>query len=153
MYMKRKYREYTDDEFRDAAASVKSLAGLLRVLNLKPAGGNYVHAKYTLQRLQVNTDHWTGQAWNRGEQLKDFHEYTRANRIKPHLIKERGHCCEKCTNTHWLGVPITLEVHHLDGDRSNNEKNNLQLLCCNCHSVTESWRRPKKILTQSKLSN
>ena len=35
---------------------------------------------------------------------------------------------------------IPLEVHHLDGDRMNNELSNLQLLCPNCHALTENWR-------------
>ena len=40
----------------------------------------------------------------------------------------------------WLGKPITLEVHHKDGNHQNNELENLQLLCPNCHSYTDNWR-------------
>lgn len=93
--------------------------------------------------MKVDTTHWTGQAWNKGEQLKDFSDYTRAYRIKPHLIKERGHKCEVCNLSNWLEAPITLEIHHINGDRTNNNKNNLQLLCPNCHSMTENWRNRK----------
>ncbi len=100
--------------------------------------------KRNLQRLEINTDHWTGQAWNKGEQLKDYSDYSRAIRVKPHLIKDRGHQCEGCDLSEWLGFPITLELHHVDGDRTHNEAINLQLLCPNCHSTTENWRNRKK---------
>ena len=35
--------------------------------------------------------------------------------------------------------PINLELHHIDGDKSNNNLNNLQLLCPNCHSYTDNF--------------
>ena len=58
--------------------------------------------------------------------------------LKP-LIELRGHQCECCKNTEWLGQPINLQVHHIDGDRTNNELDNLQLLCLNCHSYTDNF--------------
>ena len=52
----------------------------------------------------------------------------------------RGHACENCGKKEWLGKPIPLEVHHLDGDKLNNELSNLQLLCPNCHALTDNYR-------------
>jgi hypothetical protein len=43
--------------------------------------------------------------------------------------------CEKCGNTHWLGVQLTLELHHKNGDHFDNELDNLEILCPNCHSI------------------
>lgn len=56
------------------------------------------------------------------------------------LIRVRGHRCEACAGTSWLGRPMPLEVHHIDGNRQNNADSNLQLLCCNCHSFTPNYR-------------
>ena len=142
-FIMRKYREYTDESIIENAKSVKSLAGLLKSLGLKPCGGNYANIKRKLQQLEIDTSHWTGKAWNRGEQLKDWSDYTRAGKLKPHLIKKRGNKCESCGLETWLDFPITLEVHHIDGDKTNNSEDNLQLLCPNCHSVTDNWRKPK----------
>jgi hypothetical protein len=140
------YREYTDDDVIRAAARVFSIAGLLRAINLKPTGGNYIHAKKTLQRLAIDTSHWTGQLWNKGERLKNWQDYTKVEKLKKHLLRERGIQCENCKLFTWLDKPITLEVEHLDGDRTNNHIDNLKLLCPNCHSYTRTWRRRKSSL-------
>ena len=47
--------------------------------------------------------------------------------------------CDICGISEWNGEPIKLQVHHKDGDRLNNEINNLQILCPNCHSQTDNW--------------
>ena len=56
------------------------------------------------------------------------------------LVYLKGHQCEKCGNTKWLEQQIILEVHHKDGDHLNNVLENLELLCPNCHALTENWR-------------
>ena len=47
--------------------------------------------------------------------------------------------CERCGISEWMGEPITIEIHHLDGDHFNNEPSNLACLCPNCHSQTENY--------------
>lgn len=45
----------------------------------------------------------------------------------------KGDACERC-----LFVPqhtCQLDVHHLDGDHSNNDPANLETLCANCHRL------------------
>lgn len=47
--------------------------------------------------------------------------------------------CEGCGLTAWLGAPISLELHHVNGDGHDNRLANLRLLCPNCHSQTDTW--------------
>jgi hypothetical protein len=140
---KRKYKEYTDDDVIQAVSSSKSLAQVLKKLDLVVAGGNYDHIKLTIQQLNLDCSHFTGKAWNKGERMKDWSDYSRGSKLKPHLIKKRNHKCENCGNTEWMGLPISLEIEHIDGDKTNNCETNLKLLCCNCHAQTPTWRRQK----------
>lgn len=64
------------------------------------------------------------------------------NKVRNKILKEglKPHQCECCGLTEWMGKPIPLELHHIDGDRTHNELSNYQLLCPNCHAMTENYR-------------
>jgi len=136
-----KYKDYTDQQIIDAVKASFSISQVLKKLNLKQAGGNYANIQKNIQRLSLDTSHFTGKAWNKDQQLKDWSDYSKVSNLKPHLIKKRSHKCEQCQLSEWLSEPIKLEVHHIDGDRTNNIETNLQLLCPNCHAMTDSWRK------------
>ena len=77
--------------------------------------------------------------WNKNKYNADF-SYNGIGSHKKVLIQERGHKCESCNLTDWLGEPIPLELEHCDGDNKNNVKENLLLLCPNCHAKTTFYR-------------
>ena len=79
-------------------------------------------------------------AWSRGKHPGTIFRFGGRGNHKSLLISERGHKCEECNLEEWLNNKITLELDHIDGDNKNNEKNNLRLLCPNCHSYTPTWR-------------
>ena len=50
------------------------------------------------------------------------------------------HACTLCGNDGtWQGLPLTLEVDHIDGDFLNNILTNLRFLCPNCHRQTPNF--------------
>jgi len=56
--------------------------------------------------------------------------------IRLGLKEER---CELCGISDWLGAPLSLALHHVNGDGRDNRLENLQLLCPNCHSQTDTF--------------
>lgn len=65
-----------------------------------------------------------------------------SNKVRKKLLQEgyKDYQCERCGLSEWLGQPIPLELHHIDGDKNNNTLENFQLLCPNCHAFTDSYR-------------
>ena len=70
----------------------------------------------------------------------DFSSLKKDANRKSHLLYERGHKCEVCGLTEWMGKPAPIELDHIDGNCENNVKDNLRLICCNCHAQTDSYR-------------
>jgi len=64
--------------------------------------------------------------------------------IRKRILIEQNNACNKCKLSEWLGKKIILELEHIDGNHYNNERNNLEMLCPNCHSLTPTWRGRNK---------
>jgi hypothetical protein len=141
-----KRKNYSDCDIKKAVSNSKSIANVLRLLNLRPTGGNYETIKRKIDKLDLDISHFTGQAWiEKGSILKKFDDITKPETIKKRLIGERGYKCENCNLSVWLNKPICLELEHISGNRLDNTRENLKLLCPNCHSQTPTWRRRKKV--------
>lgn len=49
--------------------------------------------------------------------------------------------CARCSlEPVWCGQELTLDLHHKDGDPTNNVLENLEFLCPNCHSQTPTHK-------------
>lgn len=85
---------------------------------------------------------------------KSAEEYSqKESGVKSHILKLKlikdgikKDECEICKNSIWQGVKLPLELHHKDGNHYNNNFDNLQILCPNCHSIQEGncGRKNKK---------
>lgn len=60
--------------------------------------------------------------------------------IKKILLLEYGESCQECMLSVWNDKPIPLEIEHINGDFRDNTKQNLRLLCPNCHSLTDTYK-------------
>lgn len=64
--------------------------------------------------------------------------------LRKYLVRKHGYACASCGLSTWLGQRLPLEVDHIDGNATNNIPTNLRLLCCNCHSITPTWKARNK---------
>jgi hypothetical protein len=116
---------------RELGCNPKTINPLLERLGLKYEGNQ---SGKGLLKPKANK-------WNLIEYLTNSKDI-QSNKVRKKLLEEgyKEYKCECCGNTEWMGQPIPLELHHIDGDRYNNTIKNFQLLCPNCHAFTDSYR-------------
>ena len=146
--------KYSRELLADAAKDSYSIAQVIRKLGLKQSGGNHSHIKRRLDKYEIDISHMTGQGWQRGAastnrlSWQEVLQYDRIKGRKEHSYRLRRaliesgilHICNICGNGgEWLGNKLTLQIDHIDGNPINNIRNNLQFLCPNCHSQTETF--------------
>jgi 5-methylcytosine-specific restriction endonuclease McrA len=67
--------------------------------------------------------------------------------VRNYLLKKVGYKCELCgwnTINKYTGL-CPLHIHHKDGNAFNNKEENLQVLCPNCHVLTENYGSRNKV--------
>ena len=79
---------------------------------------------------------------------KSAAEYINSSCVKSKTLKEKlirdglkNNACENCGISEWRGVKLTLELHHKNGNHYDNDFDNLEILCPNCHAIQESHKK------------
>lgn len=66
---------------------------------------------------------------------------TNRSHLKRRLLDAglKNNRCERCGLTEWMGKPLSMALHHVNGDGKDNRLGNIQLLCPNCHAQTDNY--------------
>lgn len=59
--------------------------------------------------------------------------------LKAYLRRTSLHECAICHTTEWMGQPIPLTMDHIDGDPTNDRRENLRLICPNCDATLPTY--------------
>ncbi|MFD6311247.1 HNH endonuclease [Streptomyces nigra] len=143
------------EELSAAVAESSSLAEVLRRLGRTVNGTLSARLRGWLAEEGIGIAHFLGQAHQRGRpalNAKSPQEvlvrHDRANRTEPTRLRRAllatgvPERCARCgVGPEWLGKPMTLEVDHISGDWRDDRRENLRLLCPNCHALTGTWCR------------
>lgn len=94
---------------------------------------NTCHAEYKAKQYI--------ERWKKGEESGIRGNYQIITAVRNYIFKKNDNKCEICGKSYinpYTGLSV-LQIHHKDGDCTNNKEENLQLLCPTHHAMTENF--------------
>lgn len=155
--VKKKLEQISKEELLEIISTSQTITECFNKLHIerdisKPyTGKEFSYFKQIAQKYEIDISHF-----NQYSGIKNFVSSQRADittyftKNNPHgttalkriVIREKliPHICSSCgLANEWNGKELSLQLHHKDGDKANNELTNLTFLCPNCHSQTDSY--------------
>lgn len=152
-------RNWSDEDLIEAYSKYSTVRDVFAHVGLKAVGGNLDVVKRHSARLGLDYDSLTraNPVYKHGKYtLEDIlvkdSTYSSSNGLKKRLFQSGvlAAACAFCGIDSWRGNAITLELDHINGQRSDNRLENLRVLCPNCHSQTPTWRGRNNARKQTK---
>lgn len=158
-------RKYTKEQLQEIVDKCFSFRQVILELGLKETGGNYSNIQKRCKEFGISTNHFFGPAWNRlghplfnkknCESIESF--FTKkdkkiaSSKVKNRIINNglKEYKCEVCGISEWLEKRLVIELHHVNGDPTDNRLENLQFLCPNCHSQTHNYCKKEELRTKN----
>lgn len=168
--------DFTPTELQKLLDTSNGYSDLLRSIGMNPKGGNPATLKriineYNLdtRQLDINRSNYFKElahaahskiTYDLDDILNGKHPKYNSYKLLKRLVSSgyKEYKCEICGISEWNNKPISLQLHHIDGNHTNHRLDNLQILCPNCHSQTDTFAgkksknntEPKKQLQKSK---
>lgn len=156
--------KYTKEILQEAVNNSHSIYGVLRYLGTSViSGGMHNHIKQKIIGYGIDTSHFTGCASNCGKghiggkkrlSSLDLLVYNRSGEGRKEIASRlrralddigRKRICTSCgLGETWQGLPLVLEIDHINGNPLDNREENLQYKCPNCHSQTSNFGKQKR---------
>lgn len=156
---RKKAKLIADEKFLQKVIEVlpecNSINEVCKYLNLKYVNGYYKKVKKTIIDNNLDISHFgtlektvihpSFKRVSNEEYFKNNTSHNGTSILKRLLNLGRERKCEnpECGLKKWHDNDIPLQVHHINGNHFDNRLENLQILCPNCHALTDTYGNSK----------
>lgn len=149
-------KKYTKELLEPLVKESVSVMEIIRKLGLTiNSGGTHSYISSLISCYEIDTSHFLGARANSGKRHKGG-PYSRkpeevlilrisGGRERHKVLKRslisigRSYCCYICKISEWQGKSIVLEIEHKNGNPLDDRQENIEFICPNCHSQTNTY--------------
>ncbi len=158
-------RKYTKEFLLSFVKESTNCTELLTKLGLKISGGTHRLISMRIKEYELDISHFTGSGWNKGKTKKTDRRLEKQS-FTARTPHEKVFCinsgfgssklydrllelnwkkeCSICKITNWQNKPLRFHVDHKNGNHTDNQLDNLRIVCPNCHQQTDTWGAKNK---------
>ena len=127
------------------------MVAVCKAFGIVKTGSGSTHIRNRIDALGIDRSHFTGnkQFGSKNgsfgkiplEQIMVQYSTYSLHWLKQRIIKENIilYVCICGLKGLWMDKKLSLQLDHINGDRTDNRKENLRFLCPNCHSQTSNF--------------
>ena len=138
--------EYTKEWLEEACKTSASLGEIIKKSGRSKCGYAYKILKQKIKEYDIDTSHFL-QANGRSSKYTFDNVFCQDAAVSQKLVRDYAiryniieYKCQHCGNIgSWQDQILPLQLHHINGDNTDNRVQNLQFLCPNCHCITDNW--------------
>jgi len=148
----------TDEELKKLVDTNITISGILQKLGLTSKGSNNSTLHKRLQESSIVCNYPRGLNSNKGKKFSDKHRISLEEAMVENSSYGRGHLkkrliregllkeiCNECGQLpEWKGKKLVLILDHINGISNDHRLENLQFLCPNCNSQTDTFAGKNK---------
>ncbi len=146
-----RFQNISDEEFTTIVKQNDCIRDVIGVLGYSRSSGSMgVKVNERIKALNIDISHFAKKKsdasshplYSLEEILVENSKYENINCLKKRILKEGllEYKCAKCGNTGtWNGKELTLQLEHKNGIHNDHRLSNLEFLCPNCHSQTDTY--------------
>ena len=145
--------KYTKEVLEKAVSESKSIMDVIRKLGMKFSGGLHGHLTSKIKMWNIDVSHFSREGCNKGKTPINKRHWSEilikrergqredTKKLRLALIESgRKYLCEECGGLPiWNNKPLTIQTDHKNGNWLDNRPQNLEFLCPNCHTQTETF--------------
>lgn len=139
-------------EIEQVVAKATTFREILNHFGYSYLNVSYMTVKKYLDKLEIDYSHLVNdKAGNKGRRVASdvlVDNATCSQQTLRNVLRRENiipFICNRCgIGEIWNNYPIVLQVHHVNGRSNDNRLENLEILCPNCHSQTDTYCRKLK---------
>jgi hypothetical protein len=144
-----KPRKWKLEDLPAAIQQAKSWTDACLRLGLRSNNGAML--KPWVEKLRLSTDHFTSE-WQVHYTLSDGEIFCENSghvwAAKKRFYKQEPEICVLCSQgSTWNGLPLRFQIDHKNGDSRDCRRENLQKICPNCHTQTDTYCGRNRVVT------